>query len=393
MTHRTGSPRIGIGIPCYNYGHLLVETIEGVLNQSFSDFEIVIADNCSTDDTAEIACRYAAQDSRIRYVCNDSNLGYIGNVNRLLEELTAPLITILAADDCYLETSFLDEAVHQFDQSPDLAMFHTAYMNVDDTGKHLSVMRWNDQPVSGSGYDEIERILGGRIPWLSSMVTTRAAISVAGGMSTEFGPHGDYGWCLNLALQGSVYYSPRASVSRRLHDISIGGTTSKVELLHWLLQGMDRFKVQIETHPELLQTYSDNRRALVERIAREGRGDIQNVAGISPRVNEMVETWIQQERRLLIYGAGDHTRDLFQMTNLRHCQLLAVCDRDPAKRGQMIEGLPVISPEEIYDHELDGILISSNMFQEQIAESLAPHQQRGIELIRLYPGAAGGSIQ
>ena len=72
-------PPVSIGLPVYNGGRYLAQTLDGLLRQTFEDFELIICDNASADATEEICRSYAARDRRIRYVRNRTNLGAAGN--------------------------------------------------------------------------------------------------------------------------------------------------------------------------------------------------------------------------------------------------------------------------------------------------------------------------
>ena len=91
-------PKISVLIPTYNYAHFLDETIQSVLNQSFTDFELIIVDNCSTDNTEEVVKNYLA-DKRVSYYKNPKNLGLVGNWNQCLTYPKAEYIKFICADD------------------------------------------------------------------------------------------------------------------------------------------------------------------------------------------------------------------------------------------------------------------------------------------------------
>ena len=80
------APRLSIGLPVYNGQNYLAESIEALLGQSYEDFELIISDNASTDDTADICRRYEKQDSRIRYFRQERNIGGAPNHNFLVEQ-------------------------------------------------------------------------------------------------------------------------------------------------------------------------------------------------------------------------------------------------------------------------------------------------------------------
>ena len=75
-------PKVSIGLPVYNGDEFLEKAIESILGQSFTDFELIISDNASTDKTALICQTYAARDARIRYYRNATNIGGANNGNR-----------------------------------------------------------------------------------------------------------------------------------------------------------------------------------------------------------------------------------------------------------------------------------------------------------------------
>src|SRR5689334_17359944 len=91
-------PKISVLIPTYNYAHYLDETIQSVLNQSFKDFELIIVDNHSTDNTEEVVSKYLA-DERVSYHKNEKNLGLVGNWNMCLTYPKAEYIKFICADD------------------------------------------------------------------------------------------------------------------------------------------------------------------------------------------------------------------------------------------------------------------------------------------------------
>jgi glycosyltransferase involved in cell wall biosynthesis len=74
-------PLVSIGFPVYNGAKFLARAVDSILNQDFSNFELIIADNASTDDTEQICRAYAKNDPRVRYVRNASNIGVNPNHN------------------------------------------------------------------------------------------------------------------------------------------------------------------------------------------------------------------------------------------------------------------------------------------------------------------------
>ena len=98
-------PFFSICIPNYNYAHYIGETIESVLSQTFHDFEIVIQDNASTDNSWEVIQDYAKKDSRVRIFKNKSNIGFAPNLNRAVINSKGNFIILLSSDDLMINNS------------------------------------------------------------------------------------------------------------------------------------------------------------------------------------------------------------------------------------------------------------------------------------------------
>src|SRR5215470_19548306 len=93
------TPIVSICIPTYNGAKYLPDCLDSVLAQTHSDFEVVIVDDCSSDETVEIANDYARHDSRVRVSVNDTNLGLVGNWNRSVQLSHGEWIKFVFQDD------------------------------------------------------------------------------------------------------------------------------------------------------------------------------------------------------------------------------------------------------------------------------------------------------
>jgi glycosyltransferase involved in cell wall biosynthesis len=123
--------RLSIGLPVYNGERFLPSALDCLLAQTFSDFELIISDNASTDRTPQICEAYRQRDHRVRYVRNERNLGATANFNRVFELSAAPLFKWAAHDDLYRE-SYLESCVRLLDQHPDTILAHSATVFIDD---------------------------------------------------------------------------------------------------------------------------------------------------------------------------------------------------------------------------------------------------------------------
>lgn len=118
------TPKVSILIPVYNRKRYIAECIQSALEQTFTDFEIVIVDNASDDGTWEICQQFAAKDSRIRIYRNKENVGPVRNWKRCAEEAKGAFSKILFSDDT-LEPKCLAEMVPKL-ENPDVSLVFCA---------------------------------------------------------------------------------------------------------------------------------------------------------------------------------------------------------------------------------------------------------------------------
>jgi len=95
------SPQVSIGMPVYNGAKFIREALDSLLAQTFTDFELIISDNASTDDTEAICWEYSKKDDRIRYVRQPSNRGVLDNFKFLLDNAIGEYFMWAAADDVW----------------------------------------------------------------------------------------------------------------------------------------------------------------------------------------------------------------------------------------------------------------------------------------------------
>jgi len=106
-------PKLSIGMPVYNGGRLLRRALDSLLAQTFTDFELIISDNASTDNTERICEEYAKKDSRLRYIRQTINRGVRYNFNFVLKQAIAKFFMWAAHDD-YWDTCFLGKIMREF---------------------------------------------------------------------------------------------------------------------------------------------------------------------------------------------------------------------------------------------------------------------------------------
>ncbi len=122
-------PTISVMIPVLNGEAFLGRAIQSVLNQNFTDLELVVVDNCSTDRTNEIAQSYSS-DARVKVFRNDSTVSMYSNFNTAFKHSSGRYLKFLCADD-YLAPHALENYLQAIETSPEISLV-TAYARVVD---------------------------------------------------------------------------------------------------------------------------------------------------------------------------------------------------------------------------------------------------------------------
>ncbi|MCW3997063.1 MAG: glycosyltransferase family 2 protein [Candidatus Bathyarchaeota archaeon] len=129
----TNKPRVSVGMPVFNGEKYLEETIDSILVQTFTDFELIISDNASTDRTQQICLDYARRDRRVCYYRNEKNLGGPNNYNRVFELSSGEYFKWAAYDDL-IAPEYLRMCVNVLDKNPSIIGCHCKTGRIDQNG-------------------------------------------------------------------------------------------------------------------------------------------------------------------------------------------------------------------------------------------------------------------
>lgn len=208
------SPTISVNIPVYNSEAYLAETIESVLNQTFQDFELIICNDGSSDNSIKIIHRYANQDSRI-IVISRENRGIVLTRNEMLSLSTGKYIAVLDHDDVALANRF-ELQVKYLEENPEVVCVGGDTRLIDNKGRYLTTL------VHLRGNEAITHsALQGHGSITHSCAMIRADILKGiGGYDLETNLAEDLDLWLRLEEQGKLENIATPIVNWRLHDKS-----------------------------------------------------------------------------------------------------------------------------------------------------------------------------
>jgi glycosyltransferase involved in cell wall biosynthesis len=301
MTLKT---KVTVAIPTYNRSDLLKVSLQSVLSQNHTDFQALVLDNASTDDTEAVVRSFA--DPRITYVRNETNIGLFRNWQRAIEINSSPYLSFLPDDDMLLP-NFIRESVLALDNHPRAGFSVAQAELIDNNGASVQVTgrELSDKLPEGSieGLEFVHQIVDGR-KWilLSAGVMFRAnALAAVGGYDT---PHSKYMIDLNLYLRlaaqfdlvfiakklAQVRYHPEQDSQVNFSPLGTGPLAvmaERTEAIAYLLQSpraeeasyrrwlaerllhmnMRRSEFTSQLLPEINLSWSERRQIAIEEIA------------------------------------------------------------------------------------------------------------------------------
>ncbi|MFD0483825.1 glycosyltransferase family 2 protein [Kineococcus sp. GCM10028916] len=224
---RADAPTVSVGVPVYNGEAYLEQTLEALLDQSYTDFELIVCDNASTDRTREIAEGFAARDDRVRYLRNPRNIGLAKNFNRVFQLSRGKYFRWAMADDLVDRTNLAD-CVAALEADPGVVLAVPTWDLIDAEGRparggrELASFSWDEDP--GRRMAQFLDMINGRssiavLAYLSGLIRSEA---VWGTDQLGSYPCSDQVLLGQLLLRGRFVEVATPSLHVRLHEASAG---------------------------------------------------------------------------------------------------------------------------------------------------------------------------
>ncbi|MGK7957817.1 MAG: glycosyltransferase family 2 protein [Crocosphaera sp.] len=290
--------KVSVCIPTYNRSHYLTYAVNSVLNQTYSDFELIICDDGSPDNTPEVVAGF--NDSRIRYIRHQKNMGRSRNMRSGFEASQGDYF-IKFDDDDALTPEFLQQTVNLLDINPQVDFICTNHWIIDKDSNRVesatkeNTIRW--------GKDKLKKGIIEDLDWqtfyyqslqVGSTLFRYSALKEVDYMDSKADGCEDFDLLVRLALVGKVgYFLPEYLMEYRFH----GGQTSLGQNLHFLqakLYSIQNYKfsdqqLEQERKIKLANTQQDLGLRLIEQgETSEGRELLTlstEILGSSKRTN------------------------------------------------------------------------------------------------------------
>jgi glycosyltransferase involved in cell wall biosynthesis len=248
-------PAVSVIVPNYNHARYLRRRVDSILAQTYRDFELILLDDCSTDNSREILADYA-RDSNIQVECNSENSGSVFKQwNKGVQKARGRYIWIAESDD-YADPRFLARMVAILDARPDVTFAYCGSCRVDEEERHLASSdpyldrldadRWRtDFVVDGPRECQQFLVICSPIANASAVVFRKDVYDRVGQADERFRLCGDYKVWAQMALEGKIAYVAEPLSYFRAHPENVRSRTRAEaldvsEMFYVMLSILDR---------------------------------------------------------------------------------------------------------------------------------------------------------
>jgi glycosyltransferase involved in cell wall biosynthesis len=201
-------PLVSICIPTYNRADMVGKAIESALAQTYPHIEVLVVDNASTDNTADVVTRY--RDPRLKFFKNPANLGLFGNFNRCIELARGEFIHILHSDD-YIDPKFTETCIRFFKEHPSVGLTFTQARYISGTTQ--ATIAYSDKDEMIAAPEGFKRILTGRqFIVCPSVMVRRGVYDDVGSYAPDYPYSSDYYQWLTITRRYDIGYVHSATL-------------------------------------------------------------------------------------------------------------------------------------------------------------------------------------
>lgn len=234
-------PRVSILLTCYNHIRYLPAAFDGVLSQTFKDYEIIAIDDGSTDGTREWL---AERHEPIKRVFNEENLGTYGSLNRALEEANGEFVAVLNDDDLWAPAK-LERQVALLDANPEVGLVHTDGWFIDGDGNRMEGSPLGFEfPRFETGDVLLGLVYQNKII-ASAALARRECFQQLGGFNQDFFGSGDWEMWFRIAERWKVGFVAEPLTFYRVHGANASHKLERIwrddELLReWIANELEK---------------------------------------------------------------------------------------------------------------------------------------------------------
>ncbi|MCP3995497.1 MAG: glycosyltransferase [bacterium] len=215
MTNST--PALTVAMPAYNAERYIGRAIESILDQTLTDLELIIVDDCSDDRTWEIIEEYVARDPRVRAHRSRENSGAAASINKAISMARAPVIAGMDADDISVPHR-METQMALLTEQPNIAVVGSYVSHTNDDDQILSLSPTG--PTSVAEFEELRRRGEPTMVFGGTAMYTKRLFDEVGGFDGRLRAAGDIEFCDRMADRGPIIAIPEPLLLYRVYSTS-----------------------------------------------------------------------------------------------------------------------------------------------------------------------------
>jgi glycosyltransferase involved in cell wall biosynthesis len=298
MMANSPQPKVSVIVPNYNHARFLRQRLDSIVGQTFQDFELILLDDCSTDDSQSILREYAA-DPRVRMAFNEKNSGStFSQWNKGVGLARGEYVWIAESDD-YADERLVERLVRALDADPEVTFAYCRSWQISEDGQQngfiescfrfLDANRWTaDFLADGREECRTSFVCTNPVQNASAVVFRKVIFGRVGGADENLRLCGDWKLWAAMAFEGKIAYVGEPLNYHRNHSESVRSTSNRVgldaaealQVIRWILGQVTPTEAVWET-------------------LRWGAGTYWPWAIVSPRVSFGVKRAILQDARAI----------------------------------------------------------------------------------------------
>jgi len=240
-------PQFSVIMPCFNHAKFVAESMEGVLQQSIGDLELIVIDDCSTDASREVIEKFVLSDSRVRAIYHGTNLGASRSRNDGIRAAHSQYLAFCDADDVWMPTKLASQ-LELLEKHP---MHEVAYSDakiIDEYGKETGE-RFNDRfPVPGNGSGRLfEELCTRNFVNMQTVIVRRECLEDSGYFDERIKWVEDWWFWVKISYKHSFVYTAESLAKYRVHQQSTG----RVQRKGYKANRMKVFHRTLRNYPEI----------------------------------------------------------------------------------------------------------------------------------------------
>lgn len=358
------SKLVSIILPVHNGERYLEDAIKSVLSQTYTNLELIIVDDKSTDYSLNIAKKYQHIDKRVKVIINEENIKLPKSLNRGFEVAQGDYLTWTSDDNVYYQEA-LEEMVRSLEDNKEYDFVYADMKRIDSVGSCL-----------GYSKSEVKHLflyncIG------ACFLYRRKCQDTIGTYDSNLFLVEDYDYWIRISQQYQILYLPKVLYSYRFHGNSL--TMSKMQMV-----GMQLLKLKLKYFDYLYNNLQedDKENFIFELLIYDIKclDDRLDIADIVFKVKNIIpRERLNASSSIYLYGAGNIGQQAIAC--FADCNIIGFIDGSLQKVGKYIEGYEIISLEEIREKNIPVIITTDVRTSYNIVKKL---KEFGIEKYDIF---------